>query len=234
MALSTTGDVLDAPASVQVPAGEFSVEVTLLAAATAGTGTLTATTDAGDFDLPFEVVSAPPVGLLLAEVLYDVSSEDTGYEWVRLYNGSPAPIDLAEWSLGHGGANYAAGTYQLAGIVPAGGCLVVGGPGLSANNGEPVYGQAKDFDPDIQNSGSTADAIGLFHVKATAITAASIPVDVVVYGGANNDGFKGPDGLPVPTPHVDDAQANSSLLRTGLDVWIVSETPTPNECPPIF
>jgi hypothetical protein len=234
VAVGTTGGLVDAPASVQVAAGEFSAELVLIAADAAGLGTLSATTDAGAFSLPFEVVAAPPVGLLLAEVLYDVSGEDTGFEWVRLYNGSTAPVDLAGWSLGHGGVTYNAATYQLAGVIGPGECFVVGGPDGSADNGQPVYGQAKDFNPDIQNSGTTADAVGLFHLKATEIKADSLPVDAVVYGGANTDKFKGPDGLPYALPHVDDAQANSSLLRTGLDVWIISETPSPEECPPIF
>ncbi|MEZ4267257.1 MAG: amidohydrolase family protein [Myxococcota bacterium] len=232
--IATTNAIVDAPASVNVPEGAFSVELVLMAGANAGLDTLTATTTSGVYSLPFEVVAAPPVGLLLAEVLYDVTGEDTGLEWVRLYNGSTAPVDLAGWSLGHGGVTYNAATYQLAGIIGPGECFVVGGPNGNANNGQPVYGQAKDFNPDLQNSGATADAIGLFHLKAADIKADSLPVDAVVYGGTNADKFKDPDGLPYALPHVDDAQANSSLLRTGLQVWVIEETPSPNECPPIF
>ena len=118
--------------------------------------------------------------------------------------------------------------------MPAGECFVVGGPNSSATNGTPTIGQGIDFDPDIQNSGSTADAVGLFHSAASAISGSSIPEDVVVYGGANNSAFKGPDGNVISAPHVDDASAGQSLLRTTKDTWIISNTPNAETCTVIF
>ena len=34
------------------------------------------------------------VGMLIVEVVYDVTSGDSGYEWVKLYNGTGVSVNL--------------------------------------------------------------------------------------------------------------------------------------------
>ena len=43
--------------------------------------------------------------LILAEVFYDHSSSDSGYEWVEICNTTNAAIDLSNYSIGYGGTD---------------------------------------------------------------------------------------------------------------------------------
>jgi len=87
-----------------------------------------------------------------------------------------------------------------------------------------VFSVAAAFAPEMQNSGSTADAVGLFLGSET-----SVPVDAVVYGGANNDRFLSPSGTPFAAPHVGDVVAGHSIERVG-DTWIDQASPNPGVC----
>ena len=168
-------------------------------------------------------------GLWLAEVYYDHPGTDDGFEWVKLYNASSSTLDLSGYSLGMGGLDYTTGRYALAGLVGPGECFVVGGPNAVPENGNPVYSLILNFNPDLQNSGSTADGIALFSVPADAITKTTVPTDAVIYGAQNTNGLMDATGQPGPV-HVGDAPAGSSLKRTGLSSWVISATPTPNDC----
>ncbi len=222
---------LTAPASVMVPAGATEVSVDVTAGDSDGTATLTATgPDGAAVDGQIQVSGAQQYGLLIVEVVYDVTGTDDGQEWVKLYNGSGAAIDLSGWSLGYGGADYTWGTYQLSGTVPAGECFIVGGSVSTSNNGNVTYDQSTDFNPAVQNSGSAGDGIGLFDVAAGSINGSSVPVDSVVYGESNSAGFTGPDGTAKPAADVGDAMANQSLLRVDIDTWTISSTPNSEGC----
>jgi hypothetical protein len=233
VALSSTGAALTFPAEVVVPAGSTSVDFEVMAGATAGAATLTAAAGGSDFDVDVTVVEAAQVGLLLVEVLYDVTGEDTNLEWVKLYNGSGAAIDLTGWSLAYGGAFQSNGKWNgsmdLSGTIPAGACFVVGGPTSSAANFTPNFGLAMDFNPDIQNSGADADAVALFHAAASAVTKTTVPHDIVVYGVTNNDGFLGPNGAVSPV-HVGDAAANQSIVRETSTTWAINPSPEGATC----
>ena len=176
------------------------------------------------------ILAAAPLGLVLDEVLYDVPGSDDGFEWIKLYNGTDQPIDLSGWSIGWGGNDYTWGVLQLEGIVPAGGCFLLGGPSASADNGNPVFDWAVNLEPDLQNSGSKADGIALFDVPASQVTSSTVPVDVVVYGGSNANNLLGPDGQPSPV-HVPDAPAGQSLLRETADTWTINPAPNSVACP---
>ncbi len=160
--------------------------------------------------------------VIITEVLYDVSGGDDGYEWVELYNRGSNPIDLSTWSVGNGGYDYTYSLVPLCGLIGPGEYFIVGGPLQSADNGNPTYSEAYNFAPDFQNSGSTADGVALFNVPADLVTPATVPVDAVIYGGANTNGLIDQTGT-APAPHVGDAPANSSLqldLDTG--VWFIA------------
>jgi uncharacterized repeat protein (TIGR01451 family) len=174
------------------------------------------------------VVRADVDELILAEVFYDHSGSDNGYEWVEICNTTNAAIDLSNYSIGYGGVDYTYGTCQLAGTIPAYACWVVGGPNADAENGNPTYDQSQDLNPDIQNSGATADGVALFDVAATDITPTTVPIDAVIYGGSNDNNLVDETGSASP-PEVGDASLGSSIERTSLEGdWQIQSNPDPN------
>ncbi|MEM7354913.1 MAG: endonuclease, partial [Acidobacteriota bacterium] len=203
-----------------------------------GTHTVTATvTDSGGLQgsdvitVTVDTVSSNPGNLLLSEVLYDVGGTDDGLEWVELYNNDSVAIDLSGFSLGNGGPDYTTSLVQLTGTIQPGATFLVGGPTSSAANGNPVFGLSVNFSPDFQNSGSTGDGVALFNVPASAVTAATVPIDAVVYGPNNNNGLIDESGS-AGAPEVGDAPSDSSIERLDLTGnWQVQASPTPNATP---
>src|SRR5690606_14219758 len=131
--------------------------------------------------------------LMVNEVFFDPAGADDNQEWVEFINTSDSPIDLASFGVGNGGADYSYSRLQLQETMAPQGCFVVGGPTSSASNGLPALDQASAFTPALQNGGADADGIGVFFGEPTA---AGVPLDVVLYGGANNNNLVGEDGLP--------------------------------------
>lgn len=174
----------------------------------------------------------PPVlGVLITEVLYDPSGSDDLLEWVEIVNTNDFDVDLSAFSLGNGGSDYTASLVQLSGTIPAGAVWVVGGPLSTPDNGLPQLDLAIDFSPDFQNSGTTADGVALFNVPAAQVTAVTVPIDAVVYGGSNDNGLIDETGLPSP-PEVGDAPAGSSIERVdAAGAWQIQGVPTPNAIP---
>lgn len=232
VALESTGVDLSLPANIVVPAGAWSVTFEVTAGDAPGLAQITATVGGTELTQEVEVLDFSPVGLLLAEVLYDVPGQDDGKEWIRLYNGTGTQVDLNGWSLGWGGNSYLTGTAALSGTMAPGACLLIGGPTSDEDNGSPTYGLPLNFDPDIENSGDKADGIALFDVPVSDIKASTLPYDAVVYGAANTSALLGSDGAPA-APHVADTWGGSSLLRATVDSWVINESPTPGLCPVI-
>ncbi len=169
--------------------------------------------------------------LLLSEVLYDVGGSDDGLEWVEIYNNDTVAIDLAGFSLGNGGTAYTTSLVQLSGVVQPGETFVVGGPTSSAVNGNPALDQAVNFNPDFQNSGSAGDGVALFNLPASAVDAATVPIDAVVYGPNNSNGLIDETGS-ANAPEVGDAPADSSIERVDLaGNWQIQSSPSPNVTP---
>ena len=194
-----------------------------------GDATITVAADASSYELDLVVAEASRTGLVLSEVFYDAdtgSAGDSGWEWIEIYNGTGVAVDLSTVRVGYGGGTYDDGTYELSGRIEPGGCFVFGGLESDASNGSPVYDIARDFDPDIQNSGSRADAIALFRVGET------VPLDAVVYGGTNEDGFIGPDGEPLDA-NAPDVGAGETIERV-LDGWREQSSPSPGSCAVAF
>ncbi|MEC9071156.1 MAG: thrombospondin type 3 repeat-containing protein, partial [Myxococcota bacterium] len=195
--LQTDGISLLLPEYLELGVGLNVVTLEINAGAQDGLSTLTATL--GDTSVTVDVLVKPfqAVGALLSEVLYDVPGTDTGYEWVKLFNGTDSDIDLSTWSLGFAGTDYTWSTFQLEGTLPAKSCGVIGGPESSGDNGSPTYIQAKAFSQGLQNSGDTADGVALFNLLASQIGPNTVPADSVVYGGQNTNGLLGSNGIPV-------------------------------------
>ena len=63
---------------------------------------------------------------------------------------------------------------------------------------------------------------------AAQIEAETIPIDAVIYGGANESGLIDAEG-ETPEPHVADVSGGESIVRT-VDGWAGQDIPTPNDC----
>jgi hypothetical protein len=226
----TPGTYVSAPATVAVPAGSLTADLQVTGADVEGTDTVEVSLGASSQTATVEVVAGSLSGLVIAQVFYDHSSSDDGYEWVQLYNGTAASVDLSGYSIGYGGTDYTYGTLQLSGTIPAFSCFVVGGPTADAENGNPTFDQSVNLDPDIQNSGSTADGVALFDVDAASITAGTVPIDAVIYGSSNGNGLLDETGTGGAVD-VGDAGSGEALLRDGESTWTITATPDPTNCP---
>ena len=202
----------------------------------AGTHTITASvTDSGGLQgsdtvsLTIQPATPSAGALLLSEVFYDPSGNDDGLEWAEIYNNDSVAIDLAGFSLGNGGTAYTTSVVQLSGVVQPGEVFVVGGPTSASSNGNPVFDQAVNFNPDFQNSGTAGDGVALFNLPASAITSSSVPIDAVVYGPNNNNDLIDETGA-ANAPEVGDAPSASSIERMDLaGNWQIQGTPNPNQ-----
>lgn len=228
---SEPAGVVDHPGTVEVPQGDIAVSIPLTGLA-AGDAEVRVTLGGVALAALVRGVEPASARLMLAEVYYDHPGTDDGFEWVRIYNGTAQAVDLSGYSLGMGGTDYTTGRYALSGVVGPGQCFLVGGPGSVPDNGAPVYSQVLNFSPDLQNSDTTADGVALFAVPASQVAKTTVPVDAVIYGVQNTNGLLDASGGPGPV-HVGDAPAGKSLLRAGVDQWVVSLAPTPNACDPI-
>ncbi len=169
---------------------------------------------------------------LLAEVYYDTQSGENMEQWVKLYNPCENQIDMGEYSLGWGGANYTIGRMDLEGTVGSDDCFIVGGPLSISDNSFPMLDLALDFNPDLEKSGGTADGVALFLGEAEDIMVATVPIDAVIYGGGNASNLLDSEGN-TPAPHVGDAPDGDSIRRTAATAtWIIENTPMPGLCPP--
>jgi hypothetical protein len=180
--------------------------------------------------LPAPASHAQPADVSIVEVFYDAANADDELEWVELWNAGDVPVDLSSWSLGWGGSTWVAGQLALAGVIDPGARFVVGGPVASPDNAEPAFDLAADFDPDLQNAGSTADGVALFDVPAGDVTEERLPVSVVLYGGENTSGLVGADGA-IAGVDVADAPAGSSIERGADGIWRAQPAPTPSAPP---
>ncbi len=181
---------------------------------------------------------APSTTVVLSEVLYNRESKDLddGYEWVEIYNGTSATVDLAGWEIRWGGPTINAETTLPAGFtIAAAGCVVVGGPSSDASNASPSYDLVLDFEPNLQNAAEgPADAVLLANDGGDI-------VDGVIYGGgadhsdadfypeSNLSGLPDESGTP-GTVDVWNVNAGASVVRIGDETWWSDSTPSPGDC----
>ena len=176
-------------------------------------------------------VAVPLVeSLVISEVFYDAPGADDGLEWVELFNGTRSTIELSGWLLGFGGADYTTGRMRLSGLIGPGAYFVAGGPHAVAANSAPRFDLLIDIEPDLQNSGATADGIGLFQLDPADITDSSLPHDTVVYGSTNTNGLLDPFGN-TNVVHIADAPPGVSLERISATLWRHAVEPTPGSGP---
>lgn len=223
-------------ATYSIVEGARSVEVTLNSGMLEATGELTVTND--DNATPAIVVDYAvseidtSLGLVISELFYDADtgqSED-GYEWVELYNGSTAPVDLSTLVIGRWGGSSTGNfsVFDITGTVAAGACVVIGGPVSDADNYNPVFDFSFDFAGGIENSGDQGDGFAIYPGDTNPVEVTSVPNDVVIYGPNNDKGIVGPDGN-VAVADVGDAPKAQSISRN-VSGWEILTVPTPGTC----
>ncbi|MFC1499291.1 hypothetical protein ACFLS1_12590, partial [Verrucomicrobiota bacterium] len=159
---------------------------------------------------------------------YNSEGADDGMEWIELFNPTDQAIDLGLFSIGSGGNDYTYSTFQLSGTINPFSYFVVGGPGSSITNYNPVFDQAINFSPDLQNNGSgVADGVALFDVASVNIESNTVPIDVVIYGPDNVNNLLDETGFPGDCD-VGSTSPGRSLERTTLDGdWQSTALPNP-------
>jgi hypothetical protein len=168
-------------------------------------------------------------GLEIAEVLADPSGADDGLQWIKLRNRSSFPLDLSSYQLKAGEINYELVTLQLVGMIPAGGCAVIGGPTASSANGDPIFTVAANFQPDLPRAGGQAAGFAVFDKNAAAVGGVSTPVDTMLVGAINDAGLVGPDAEIAP-PYCATPASGTSARRTGPSACVQAQM-QPNTCP---
>jgi hypothetical protein len=165
------------------------------------------------------VQSAP--GLVISEVMFNPTGADDAREWIELFNDSGSAVDLSDYSLGWGGADYTVGTQTLPNVMLAPGAyFVIGGPVSDAGNGNPSYDLVANFGPDLQNPILVADGIALFQ------TGFANPIHVVIYGLFNLSGLVDETGAPGAVDVAFPGAAGTSLVWNGAS-WSGGGAPSP-------
>jgi hypothetical protein len=216
---SASPAVVAVPASATVPMGATQVSFAATGMALGGPVAISAAMGG-----QAQSANARVLGLFLSEVHYNPAGTDTGLEWIELYNAAPVDIVVTGMKIDSATAATYTTSLTLAGTVPAGGCVVVGGPNTAAVS----FFQAMDFAPDLGNVTTGADGINL-------VTAGGAIVDNVIYGGANSQMTTDENGAVPANADVGDA-GGGSIERTAPGLagpWAVQVTPSPGNCTPI-
>ncbi len=93
--------------------------------------------------------SPPRYHLLISEILFNpVGADETGREWVEVYNPSPQAVSLAEYKIGDAefaGRSYNEGMYRFpaGAMIPAGGVIVIA---TDAAKYQSDWGRRADFE----------------------------------------------------------------------------------------
>lgn len=166
--------------------------------------------------------------LILSEVVYDATGADDGREWVELRNAGSGSVPLACYALGNGSTSYRYSMAQLPAIeIPAGGCVLIGGPDCG---GAPCT-TTIDFTPDFHNgTAGSASGVALLYGTTASITSATVPVDAVLYGTTNTAGLLDASGSAPASAHVADVASGHSIARAVDGSWGDLSTPTPGSC----
>ncbi len=192
-------------------------------------------TDCEDVDC---CASAPCMGavsarrLILSEVFYDAlgggATGDDGHEWIELRNAGASAVPVSCYTLGNGTTNYRYSFTQLpATSIPAGGCILVGGPDC----GGPACTDTINFNPDLHNvTAGSAAGVALMYGLASSITDTTRPVDAVIYGDANTGGLLDASGTAPATTMVPTVTSGHSVSRSATGGWVDTSPPTPGTC----
>ena len=224
------------PLTVTVPAGQLSATFDYVDGSTVMSASVTATLGASNFSSTIDVVTVMG-GLVINEVDYDQIGTDAD-EFVEIYNGTGAPVNLAGYSLafvnGATSMTYLVVDLGPAGTLPAKGYLVVANTTVTV----PATALKLNFIAATNNIQNGApDGIALVNTTAGTL------VDALSYEGAlmatTVTGIVGMvnlvEGTVLPAAIADSNLAPASVCRlpSGNDTnnaatdWALSNTPTP-------
>ena len=180
-------------------------------------------------DRDFKPAPSPATCLVIEEVLYTPSSGPAlGWQWVNVDNRCSSAVELANAELrwtrsGAGWVNKM--PLSGLGMLPAWGCITVGGPKSAPSNAAPEYDLAKPFMPAITDPGllGTAAGVGLF------VAGSKLPVAAVIFGDENLEGIVGVDGEAALTTNIG-AVAKGHSMRLYAGRWIDGIFPEPEHC----
>ncbi|WP_437938015.1 lamin tail domain-containing protein [Sorangium sp. So ce341] len=240
------------PPSVTIPAGQQSATFDYVDGGSSAGVTVTATLGESSLTATIEVATAVG-GLVINEVDYDQEDTD-GAEFIEIYNGTGAPVDLA----GHAivlinGVRAPASVYQTfdlspAGTLAAGQYLVLGSAAVVVGTdeapamvpeGTPTIAFSGAQTNRIQNGGGgmpvEPDGIALVNTTTGALIDALSyegSITAVTIGEASVSLVEG-EPLPASVADVNDAPGSLCRLPDGTDTnqaaadWAFSETITP-------
>jgi hypothetical protein len=224
---------LTVPMTVRVPADALSARFEVTAGAMMATATVTATLGTDTRMAAVMVTTTPPGGLVINEVDYDQVGTDNG-EFVEIYNGSDAPVNLSQYAvvLVNGSTNAQYARVPLSGMLAPGAYAVVANTGVMVPSGVLRFTLA---DNTIQNG--APDGVALINTMTMSV------VDALSYEGAITvASIPGVTGMPslvegtaLPASVADSNTVNASLARlpngvdsnNAADDWSLSMTPTP-------
>lgn len=164
----------------------------------------------------------PGSGVVINELLPDPPGADAGQEWVELYNASSVAVDLEGWRIEAGTSSFRVRhTFAFGVTLAPGAYLVVGGELV------PEVEIVSDIELALGNATSNADAVRL-------ADCAGLPVDTVIYGTPNTDGWVDDDGqvtentAPKPAAGVSLARVLNGVDTNQSNVDFARESePTP-------
>ncbi|EYF05541.1 DUF4215 domain-containing protein [Chondromyces apiculatus] len=224
------------PATVMVPAGQVVATFDYVDGGVEPSVTVTASLDAMTFSSAITVVASVG-GLVINEVDYDQVGAD-GAEFVEIYNGTSAPIDLTPYSLvlvnGSNNSVYTTVSLAPAGTLQPGQYLVVGSTAVTV----PATALKINFTgaqtDKIQNG--APDGVALVNtVAGTLVDALSYEGSITAVNIPNVGSVSLVEGTVLPPAVADSNTAAGSLCRMpdGTDTdnaasdWTFSATITP-------
>jgi len=177
-----------------------------------------------------DVFGNNPPDLVISEIFVNPSGvDDDEHEWVELLNPNLVEVPLDGFFIGAGGNDFTETLVDLSGVtIPASGCFVVGGPETVAANFNPTFDLIANFDPDLQNSGATADGVALFYQSAGSVGPATLPIDAVIYGTSNDNSLPDASGIPGVVNAPEPAAGESLQLTTA--GFVTQSAPNPGTC----
>ena len=141
----------------------------------------------------------PEGKVMISEIMYSLPGTDAGREWVEIFNGTNAPVDIAGWMFVESGSDHAFVLVSGSTIIPVGEAVVV------ADNSTLFMADWPDFQGTLLDSAfsllNAGETLGLKNSQV-------VLVDEIAYtsaDGANGDGnslHRSDDALTpgAPTP----------------------------------
>ena len=179
--------------------------------------------------LTFSAFLTANAAVVINELYYDHPSDDTGHEFLELYNNGAEDVDLTGWQVQWAGTDFTYGIWDLpaGAIIAAGDYLLLGGDETEAD-----FGVVPDhiYNFGFQNGGTATDGV---RITDEVINPTDPYYDTNLYGEPNTNGLRGDDADP-GLELCPDVDAGHSLERVAVGVdnnlaadWFDNDAPTP-------